>query len=654
MLTHCYLMLGNWREVREQAQQALSRLPENGNLWHWLGLAHLQERDYAAARMALIRAIALKPDDAEAIGHMGFLLKAEGDLAGAAAGYRQVLAASPKCAEAYNNLGAVLLEQGRLDEALDSYRRALEVKPGFVKAYFNLTIALRKCGRLDEALDVCHRALTCNPDNAEAHHHLGTVLVDLGEWDAALVSFRRALEMKPNHAPAHNNVGYVLQQQGQLEAALASYRRAVALNPDCAATHSNILFCLTHDENAPLEAVFAEHRAFADRFEAPLKPNWHAHDNLRDPNRRLRVGFVSGDLRNHAVATLIEPVWATLDPAQVEVCVYHNCPRQDATTHRLRELAHHWNQVETMSDHALAARIRQDRIDILCDLSGHTAGNRMLTFARKPAPIQVSWLGYPNTTGLSAIDYALATQSAFSSSVHAELWMEKIVYLPSSGTFRPESEAPLVGRLPALENGFVTFGSFSRPSKIGEKVIALWSRVLHAVPNSKMLMGNVSGENLRQHLITQFDHHGIPNNRLIFHPWAAMADYLALHHAVDIILDTFPYTGGTTTNHALWMGVPVLTLRGPSRPQCVSAQILFRAELTEWIATEESQFVDRAASWSSRISDLTVLRTTMRERLRSAPLRGPETVARSLEKAIRGMWVRWCAGQPPESFKVTL
>lgn len=416
--------------------------------------------------------------------------------------------------------------------------------------------------------------------------------------------------------------------------------------------HSNLLFCLSHDPHATPQEVFAEYRAFGDRFEAPFRDRWPEHRNLPDPGRTLRVGFVSGDFLNHAVASFVEPLWAALDAKQVEIWAYANHRVEDEVSVRLKGLAHRWRKVAVMSDEELAGQIREDGIDILFDLSGHTGGNRLLAFARKPAPIQVSWIGNPNTTGLKAMDYYLADRFSAPPGLLDSLFTEKIVRLPSGALFQPLDPAPAVNGLPALQSGVLTFGSFNRSDKLTKEVVALWSRVLNAVPGSRMLLGSVSDASQKENLAEQFARHGVDGGRLVFHPRAGMMAYLALHHQVDLILDTFPFGGGTTSCHAAWMGVPVLTLAGKTMSSRVGLIINSNLGLPEFITETEDAFVAQAVRWSQQLPELAALRAGLRSRVLASPLCQTQATARWLELALRTMWHRWCEGKPPESFAI--
>ena len=642
-------------EAEPLARSMTESFQHYGVGWKVLGVVFQRTGRSAHALAPMQKAAALLPSDAEAHSNLGVALKDLGQLDAAVASYRRALEIKPDLAEAHNNLGAALKDLEQLDAAVASYRRALEIKPDFAEAHSNLGAALKDVGQLDSAVATYRRALEIKPDFAEAHSNLGNALQDLVQLDAAVASYRRALEIKPDLAEAHYNLGNALQDLVQLDAAVASYRRALEIKPDFDKAHSNLLFCLSHDATVDAETLFAEHCRFGGQFEVPLRAGWPQHTNSRNPERRLQVGFVSGDLRNHSVASFIEPVLAHLSGhPQLSLHAYSNHAIEDAVTQRLRGYLTHWHPIVGLSDVALAQKVREDGIDILIDLSGHTAKNRLLTFARKPAPIQITWIGYPNTTGLQAMDYVLKDRFNAPYGAYERYYVEKLARLPSSGTFLPAKDAPPVNDLPALSNGSVTFGSFNRSSKLGDGVIALWSQVLRAVPGSRLLVGSVGEGSLRANLMERFARCGVAADRLMFQPRMVMSAYLALHHQVDFILDTFPYTGGTTTSHALWMGVPVLTMTGPSSMQCQCAGMLRRVGLTDWVAGDAEDFVRRAVGWAGRLDELAGLRAGMRDRLLSSPLRQPATVARGLEAALRVMWRRWCEGLAAECFEVTL
>jgi protein O-GlcNAc transferase len=482
---------------------------------------------------------------------------------------------------------------------------------------------------------------------------LGISLQFLSRMAEAEAALRKSIEIDAGYAHGYNNLGNLYQTQGRLEEAARYFRRALEVDPALYEAHSNVLFCLSHDERVAPADLFAEHVRFGERFEGPLKAHWKAHADDRDPERPLRVGFVSADLRSHAVAYFIEPVFQRLAGRPgLQLYAYSNSEVEDAFTERLRGHVAQWRKVTGDSDARLAERIREDKIDILVDLSGHTRKYRLLAFARKPAPVQVSWIGYPGTTGLTAMDYYLADRHFLPPGKLDEQFTEKLVQMPASVPFQPSVEAPEVSPLPALENGHLTFGSFNRLSKISETAIACWSGLLRAFAGSRMLIAGMPNEDGYRDLRIEFQNHGIDPARLTFHPRSAMKDYLSLHAQVDFCLDTFGYTGGTTTLHAIWMGVPTLTHAGATPAGRQGASIMLHMGLAGYVAKDPKDFIRRGKRIGSDLAALQKLRSELRGRMQASALGRPDKVADGLEQALRRMWRRWCEGEPPKSFTV--
>ncbi len=497
----------------------------------------------------------------------------------------------PDFADAFYRLGSVLEELLQFDEAVSCYRNAIRIKSDFAAAHCSLGDSLRQVGKVEEGLASYRRAVEIRPDFAEAHNNIGTVLRDLGRLEESAAAFRRALELRPEFAEALSNLGNVLDALLRPDEAEASYRRALEIMPDFAPAYHNLLFCLSEHECVDADALFAEHRRFAERFERPLRASWPQHANDRNPERCLRVGFVSADFRDHAVAHFVEPIFTQLAMKPgIALRLYYNHAAEDRVTRRLRGCTLHWHQVADLTDEALAATIAADGIDILVDLSGHTAGNRLLTFACKPAPVQASWIGYPGTTGMEAMDYYLTDRYLLPPGKFDRRFTEKLAYLPTNAPFLPYEGAPAINPLPALRNGYITFGSFNRLSKLSPTAIALWSGLLRALPEARMLVGGMPRDGNYGPLTDWLTREGIARERLEFHPRCNTADYLALHHRVDICLDTFPYTGGTTTNYALWMGVPTLTLAGRTPPGRQGAAVLGRVGLDAFVASDAADY----------------------------------------------------------------
>ncbi|WP_333874567.1 tetratricopeptide repeat protein [Methylobacter sp.] len=600
------------------------------------------------------QALRVKPDNADTLNNLGHTLQALGHLDDAIICYHRALELKPDFAEAYNNLGNALQDHGRLDDAAACYRRALELKQDYADAYSNLGNTLLKLGQPDDAMSSYQRALALNPDLSDVHNNIGNILQDRGQLEEAMACYRRALEIEPDFAEAHSNQGSIFFGQGSLLESEVSFRRALEIKPDFAETYSNLLFFLTHNEKTDAKMLAVEHRRFGEQFEAPLIALWSQHSNSRAPARCLQIGFVSGDLRAHAVASFIEPVLEHLeDYPQLALHAYYNHNVEDSVTLRLRKYFKHWHPVVGLSDDALAEKIRTDGIDILIDLSGHTAKNRLLAFARKPAPVQVSWMGYPGTTGLSGMDYYMADRFLLPPGQFDDQFTEKIVRLPACAPYQPDMSAPPVNALPALGNGYATFGSFNRQSKLSPSVIGLWSQLLRALPGSRMVLGGISEEGKYGALVDWFAKEGIARERLSFHARCGIADYLRLHQQVDMCLDTFPYNGATTTLNALWMGVPTLTLVGRTVTARQGSTLLSQVGLDAFVAQDAADFVRKGLSWAGDPASLANVRAHLRERLKQSEIGQPAVVAKSLEYALRIMWQRWCDGLPAESFEVS-
>jgi len=641
-----------WNEAIASYRRALNIDPSLAQAHYNLGLLLTAQGNFAEALARFQSAISLDRAFAEAHIAEARVHEEQGNRNEAIASVRRALSINPDSADSHCYLGLLLLEQGNSSDALACFQKAKLLDPNSAGAHNAEGLVHKERGHWNEAIAAHQRALSIDPEFADAHNFLGTTLQAQRKLSESAASFRKAVSCKSDYADAHSNLGMTLAQLGRHDEAVAALRRAVSIKPNFVIAHSNLLFCLSHDPGASPEEVFAEHRAFGDRFEAPFRGRWPQHRNLPDPGRRLRVGFVSADLRTHAVSSFVEPLWAVLDPKQVEIWVYSNHRLEDEVTLRLKGLAHQWRKVANLSDGELADQVGKDEIDILFDLSGHTAGNRLLAFARKPAPIQVSWIGNPNTTGLQAMDYYLADRFSAPPGLLDALFTEQIVRLPSGALFQPLDLAPAVNGLPALESGVVTFGSFNRNDKLVEGVVALWARVLNAVPGSRMLLGGLPDASQKENLARQFARHGVDRGRLIFHLRVGMSEYLALHHQVDLILDAFPFGGGTTSCHAAWMGVPVLTLVGKTLSSRIGLNLNSNLGLPEFITQSEDAFVTQAARWSQRLPELAALRASLRSRMRASPLCQTQAVARWLELALRTMWQRWCEGKPPESFGI--
>lgn len=553
------------------------------------------------------------------------------------------------------------LKGGQMADAEARARVLIERHPERGLAFKTLGALLWARGSLEDAVTLMQASAALLPEDAEAHANLGSTLNKLERYEDAERSLRMALQIDPKFAAAQLHLADTYQAQGRYAEAEAALRNGMAQG--CSALpahhdirHTSLLFLLSHDPTLDADALFAEHCRIGAQLESHLQATWPRHSNVADPDRRLRVGLVSGDFCNHAVTTFIEPILSRLTHYPgLELHAYYNNPKEDAVTQRLRGYMRRWTQVCALPDRQLAAQIMDDGIDILLDLSGHTSLNRLRVFARKPAPIQISWIGYPGTTGLSAMDYYLVDRHFLPPGEFDRHFTEKLVYLPTGAPFQPDPAAPPIAPLPALKTGQLTFGSFNRIGKLNAASIELWSQLLRALPDAAMLIAGIPPEGRQSaRLLERFAAEGIAAERLRFHPRCNMDVYLALHHEVDICLDTVPYSGGTTTYHAYWMGVPTLTLAGTTPASRQGAAIMGQVGLDGFIAASAADFLDKGRYWAGQLAALAEVRAGLRERWLHSPIRGPETIAASIESAFRQMWVRWCRGLPAQSFEVSV
>lgn len=588
------------------------------------------------------RALSFRPDFAEAHSNLGNALQEQGRLDEAMAGYRAALSLKPDLVEALSNLGNVLQAQDRLDEAVASYRQALLLKPDFAEAHSNLGLALEEQGHLHDGQACYLRALALKPDYAEAHYNLGNALKKQDKPDEAVASYLRALAVRPDYAQAHNNLGLACMDRGAPEEAIACYRKALAIKPDFVGAYDNLLIAMQFSRAPSPADRLAEHRRFADRYEAPLLPHRRAHRNTREPERRMKIGYVSADFRRHAVAYFIEPVLARHDRDQVDVFCYCNSARHDEFTGRIAALADHWLVCKRMSDENLAERIRADGIDILVDLSGHTAGNRLPVFARKPAPVQITYLGYPGSSGLAGMDYRLTDGLADPEGSEAN-YSEALLRLPHSlCCYRPAGDMPGISPLPALHNGCITFGSFNNVNKIDEPCVDLWAALLRALPDARLLMLTVPEGQTRERLAAMFAARGVAAARIEFHGWLSRADFHRMFLRADIALDPIAVTGGTTTCESLWMGLPVIVLAGERFISRVGCSFLQTAGVPEFAASSQEDYIGIARRLAGDLPRLAEIRAGLRAKLAASPLMDEAGFTRDLEKIYRNVWRAWC------------
>ncbi|MGE5537503.1 MAG: tetratricopeptide repeat protein [Gemmatimonas sp.] len=572
----------------------------------------------------------------------GIAAHREGRGADAEAAFRRVLALIPDHPDALHLLGIALHFQGRSMEGIALIRRAIERFPHNPAYHNNLGNALDETGDRSGAAAAYRRATEVRPDYPIAWQALGTLAMAERRPRDALALFGNALAADPGYAPAENGIGNALLALGEVDEAAAHYRAALRLDPADPSAASNALMVMHYDPRVSAAEIDEAHRAWGRSAIAMVPRRTAPFLNTRDADRRLRIGYISADFRRHSVAYFIEPVIAAHDRGAVEVTCYADVRRPDAVTDRIRTTAHRWRNIHRVGDDVVARMIEDDRIDILVDLSGHTSGNRLPVLARTPAPIQVSWIGYPGITGLPTIDWRL-TDAVADPAGTEDRGPEALFRLPEGFLcYRPPDDAPAITTQPSA--GPVTFASFNVLAKISSDTIALWSRVLLTVPGSRLLLKAEALDDpaVRQRIANAFARHGVGADRLDLIGFVPdPASHLATYGGVDIALDPFPYNGTTTTMEALWMGCPVVTLRGDRHSARVGASLLARAGLGDLVAGTADEFVRIAERLAGDRARLQELRGGMRARLAATTLLDGARFTRGLEAAYREMWRRF-------------
>jgi protein O-GlcNAc transferase len=598
----------------------------------------------AAAITEFTTTTQLKRDYAPAYTELGNTLGEIGRLEDAVAAHGRAVALDPNSATAHNHFSVALRGVGQFAAAAAEARRAIELQADFADAYSNLGFALSDNGQLDEGISPLQRAIELQPLLPEHYYNLGQALRRNQQFDQAAASYRRAIELRPLHPDACFSLGNVLQDQGYLDQAIDAYRAAAAAAPPGSmmqsTCHSNVLFSLPFHPDYDQAKILAECRVWNQRYVEPLRIHIRAHENDRDPNRRLRIGYVSPDFREHCQMLFTLPLLAQHDHERFEIVCYSGVTRPDAMTSRLRSHSDLWRSTVDQSDQQVAEIIRSDRIDILIDLTMHMAFGRPGVFARKPAPVQVSWLAYPGTTGLTSIDYRLTDPHLDPPGVGDENYSEKSIRLPETfWCYDALSEAP-VNELPAHIAKTITFGCLNNLCKVNEEVIQLWTEVLKEVPGSCLLL--MCHVDARAQMLEKFQRRGLSPDRIRFVPYQPREKYLRTYHRIDIVLDTFPSNGHTTSLDALWMGVPVISLVVKTVVGRAGLSQLTNLGLMELIAHQPQDYLRIARELAGDLGRLAELRRTLRHRMMQSPLMDAQRFALNIEATYRTMWKTWC------------
>lgn len=638
---------GKLDEAALAYHHALELQPDYVPAHYNLGIVYQDQGKLDVAVSRFRRALELNPDHVDAYNNLGNVLNERGKLNEAITCYRRGLDLQPNHARTWCNLGSALNAQGKLDEAINCCRKAIELDPEFVEAHCNLGNAFIEQNKFGEAAESLRRALKFNPDYVKAHQLFGNLFVRQGKLDEAESSYWQVLKLAPDNAEAHNSLASVLKDQAKLKDAVEHFEAALRVKPHDGKVHSNLLYTLYFCPEYDAARIYEEHSKWNRQEAEPLAAFIKPHTNDATAHRRLRIGYVSPNLRLHAEAYFLVPLLASHNREHFEIFCYSDVAAPDDITAKFRSHSDVWRETNGLSDEAVAQLVRDDQIDILIDLTMHMAHGRPLLFARKPAPVQVCWLAYQGTTGLSTIDYRFTDQNLDPPGLFDHYYSEESVWLESFWCYDPLTKEPAVNSLPALEKGHITFGSLNNFCKVNDDVLQLWAHVLRAVGRSRLMLLAAEGSH-RQRTRDFLAAEGIAPERVEFRFFMPRPEYLKLYHEIDIGLDTFPYNGQTTTLDAIWMGVPVVTIEGHQTSAARAGTSRLRnLGMQTLIADSPNQFVSIAVEMANDLRCLGTLRASLRQRLEESPLMNAPRFAGNVEVAYRTMWQGWCKGSNP-------
>jgi protein O-GlcNAc transferase len=562
----------------------------------------------------------------------------------------QSIASAPETAEFHRNLGGVWGRLGKYDRAAVELLKAVTLLPNEAAGHLGLSAALGQLGDLPASEASARRAVALDPSSAPAHHALGSILARRGENGKAIASFSQALTLWPEFPEAWSNLARTYETMGLGPEALHCYRQGVRIRPTDAKLHSNLLFAMRHTPQIDDEAMYAEHGHWAHCHAERLYPKaYDTFSNPRSSDRKLRIGYISADFCTHSVASFLEPLITSHNQEAFEVFCYSDVLIPDQVTDRIRSVASVWRECRGIPDPVLAQWIRDDQIDVLVDPTGHMGNNRLLVFARKPAPVQIAYNGYPGTTGLKTIDYFVTDEAQHPpGSLDVERFTERLLYLSTSRCYRSPDSTISPGKLPADRVGHITFGSLNRPAKLTPAMMKLWGEILLAVKDSKLLLvvGTMREEEASRHYAPFFEKMGILKDRLQFATQRRLDDYLALFNRVDVALDCFPYNGCTTVCDALWMGVPTITLSGKTFVSRVALSILSQIGLSDLATYSEPDYIQKALSLANDRPRLQSLRGTLRDQMLRSRLCDARGFILEFESAVRESWRERCSKNP--------
>jgi len=638
-----------------EAVASLERLialhPNNPHYFSNLGEAERRLGNFEVAASALVRAITLKPDLVQAHFNLGLVMHELGEVTASVQAFERAAELKPDSAQIQRRLARALADSGERAQAVGHYQCAWLQSPKDPDLLVDYATCLRKLKRFDTALRTLAHALDFAPNHALAHHERSATLVELGRFDEAIHCSRQAIALDPKLAQAHAGLASALVSMGGLDQGIAEYRRALELEPNNELIHGNLVFLLGFQVGSSAQAILDEAHRWSERHAVPLSLRPHA--NTPEPTRRLRIGYVSSNFNAHCQALFTLPLFEQHDRHNFELYAYSDLAQLDEVSAQLRQHFTHWSDISRLDAAEVADLVRSHEIDLLIDLTMHMSVSKLGIFARKPAPVQIAWLAYPGTTGLSTMDYRVTDRYLDPPDRPAEPYSEASLVLPDSfWCYHPGSDTPQVNPLPALSNGFVTFGCLNSFWKLNDLTLLRWASVLERVLGSRLLLLAPEGS-ARTHVLEVLQRAGIDGQRIEFVSRRPRAEYLKYYHRIDLCLDALPYNGHTTSLDAFWMGVPVVTLVGDTVVGRAGLCQAMNLGLPELVTHTPQEFALTAARLANELNSLADLRAGLRERMQRSPLMAAERFARNLEAQYRAAWQRWCESAAAEALEST-
>lgn len=629
----------NFEDAKIEIKKEVINFPNSSTLYNILGAVFAGESQLNEAIQNYNKSIEINPEYAEAYNNLGIALQGLNKTSEAIESYKKAINLKENFPSALNNLGNAILNLNRPTEALQYFKKALEIKSNYPEAFYNMGMSYQKLGDKDKSLNSFLKAIELKTDYAEAYNYIGLLYFDEGEYEKSLEYFKKSIEIKPNYEKAYNNLGNLLSDLGKIEEAIDQYNKAIKIKNDYARAYSNLLFILNYKINFDLNEYLSEAKRFRLNC-GKVKKNLHIKYQHEESPKKLKIGFVSSDFGNHPGGYFTLSTIRELRKKNFELFAYSTFDRNDEIAHHFKPLFYKWNSIENKKEEEVIEQIIKDGIHILIDVQGHSAKNRLPIFFYKAAPIQATWLSQ-GSNGIPEIDYFIGSPHITPKS-EEKYYVEKIFRLPEiSQCFTPPDFSLEIGKLPALKNNFITFGCLNKLSKINDEVIKLWSKILLSVDKSKLLLKTreLSNPKILTETLEKFKKFNIDKNRLILKGKSkTRKEVLENYNQIDISLDPFPFQGNTSTCESVWMGVPVITLKGNRYLFHFGESINSNLNMKDWIAKNPEEYVLKAVQFSSNLKELSKIRYNLRDKAIQSPVFNAQTFAEHFSKMLWGFW----------------